>query len=148
MFEDPSMHSRFTSILKSVQSDPSMLDNLVSLVETQRQLWMEDEEKCDFDLCSSCAEKEEVENVCPRSHQLHPVQLSGDSIYSWSCDGCGYQASPEEMLDCVQVWRCEKDRRNPPGRLFVLYKSLQVFIMFGVFQSRRQSHVSCGDWWS
>ena len=47
-----------------------------------------EEERCVFDLCSSCAEKEELENVCPRGHQLHPLQLSGHSIYGLFCDQC------------------------------------------------------------
>ena len=73
-------------------------------------------EWCDFDLCSSCAEKEDIENVCPRGHQLHPVQLTGDSIYGWMCDVCHYRCSPEEKVDeVVVVWRCEEDKRYPRG---------------------------------
>ena len=78
---------------------------------------MEKEERCDFDLCSSCAEKEDIENVCPRGHQLHPVQLSGDSIYHWICDVCDIRCSLEEKLEEVVVWRCEKDKRHPGGAL-------------------------------
>ena len=71
--------------------------------------------RCDFDLCSSCAEKEDIENVCPRGHQLHPVQpvSSLDSLYGWICDVCGYQSSHEEKLDIVEVLRC--DKRYPGG---------------------------------
>ena len=74
---------------------------------------IEAQERCDFDLCCSCAEKKDIENVCPRGHQLHPVQLSGDYIFGWSCDGCGYQCSPADELVVVTVWRCEKDIRHP-----------------------------------
>ena len=109
--EDPSSMLRF---LESLQSDPEMLNAPISLLKTQNQLgMMEEEERCDFDLCSSCAEKEDIENVCSRGHQLHPVQLSGDSIYNWFCDECDYQYSPEETLDVVEVLRCLKDKRYP-----------------------------------
>ena len=75
-------------------------------------------EKCDFDLCSSCAEKEDIENVCPRGHKLQPVQLSGESIFCWMCDACQYQCSPEGTVDeAVVVWRCEKDKRHSGGEL-------------------------------
>ena len=92
-------------------------------------------EKCDFDLCSSCAAKENIENVCPLGHQLHSVQLSGDSIYHWYCDGCGYQCSPEEKLDVVEVLRCQKDKRYPdhevaqPSR-FKWFKRLKLLKWF------------------
>ena len=69
--------TRVLRLLESLQSDPEMFSTLVSLLEVQNQnqLAMEEEERCDFDLCSSCAEKEDIENVCSRGHQLHPVQL-------------------------------------------------------------------------
>ena len=82
--------TRVLRLLESLQSDSEMFSTLVSLLEiqNQNQLAMEEEERCDFDLCSSCAEKEDIENVCRRGHQLHPVQLTGDSIYGWMCDVC------------------------------------------------------------
>ena len=132
--------------LQESLSDPEMFSTLVSLLEVQNQnqLAMEEEERCDFDLCSSCAEKEEIENVCSRGHQLHPVQLSGDSIYHWICDGCGYQCSPEEKLDVVEVLRCQKDKRYPdhevaqPSR-FKWFKRLKLLKWF---QKKRVSSKS------
>ena len=112
--------TRVLRLLESLQSDSEMFSTLVSLLEiqNQNQLAMEEEGRCDFDLCSSCAEKEDIENVCSRGHQLHPVQLSGDSIYGWICDVCDDRCSPEEKVDGdVVVWRCEKDKRYPGGEL-------------------------------
>ena len=84
--------------------------------EYQRRVEQIIKERCAFDLCSSCAKKEDIENVCPRGHQLHPIQLSGDSIYGWICDVCGYQCSPGGKVDGdVTVWRCQKDERQPGG---------------------------------
>ena len=101
-------------LLESLQSDPEMFSTLLSLLEVQNQnqLAMEEEERCDFDLCSSCAEKEEIENVCSRGHQLHPVQLVGNDIYHWICDVCDYQG---KFYEDVVVWRCEEDKRYPRG---------------------------------
>ena len=76
--------------------------------------------KCDFDLCSSCAAKEDTENVCLRGHQLYPVKLSGDSIDCWICDVCDFECCHchEETVDeDVEVWRCEKHKRFPGADL-------------------------------
>ena len=105
---------------------------------------MEEEERCDFDLCFSCAEKEDIENVCRRGHQLHSVQLSGDSIYHWMCDVCGYQCSSEEKLDLVEVLRCLKDKRNPnhevaqPSR-FKWLKRFKPLKLLKWFQKKKAS---------
>ena len=68
----------------------------------------DEKERCEFDLCSSCADKEELENTCLRGHQLKQFQHRGYTIYGWICDVCGYRCSPEEKLDVVEVWRCRK----------------------------------------
>ena len=69
-----------------------------------------EERYCDFDLCSSCAAKEDIENVCSSGHQLHPI--TGD-FTEWDCDGCDYKCRPEGKVDeDVVVWRCEKDMRH------------------------------------
>ena len=50
--------------------------------------------------------------MCPEGHQLFPVQLTSSSRFSWICDECDYQTSPEEDLDQeVPVWRCRHDWR-------------------------------------
>ena len=102
-------------LLESIQSDPSMLGTFVSLVETHTQFAIDDEERCDFDLCSYCAEKD-IEKVCHSGHHLHPIKLRGDSIYSWMCDVCGFQCSPEKTVEEeVALWRCEIDKRYSGG---------------------------------
>ena len=72
-------------------------------------------EKCDFDLCSSCADKEDIENVCSKGHQLHPVKL-GVNYRNWICDGCERKFSSEgKGEEDVVVWRCEQDWRYEGG---------------------------------
>ena len=70
------------------------------------------QERCDFDLCSSCAEKKNVGNACSKGHQIHPIKLGGH-FRNWSCDFCDYKCSPGGKIDGdVVVWRCEKDIRS------------------------------------
>lgn len=76
--------------------------------------------RCDYDLCSDCARKNNEmgsKNECSKGHRLYPISVNavGWPCRGWNCNGkeCGYSWRPDQELDQeVVVWRCQHDFRK------------------------------------